>query len=85
MSCPSHLATATVATLLPSTFVAERPMSRNWSIPMISSSPASGMLNCASVAEITTSEARGTPAMPFEVTISRNSIVSCCPQDSGML
>ena len=43
-------------------------------MPMIISSPASGMLNWLSVAAITTSEARGTPAMPFEVIIRIASI-----------
>ena len=37
-----HLLTAAVARELPSTLVADRPMSRNWSMPMIRSSPASG-------------------------------------------
>ena len=67
------------------TLVAERPMSRNWSMPMISSSPASGMLKLASVAAITTSEARGTPAMPLLVSISSSSMVICCPNGSSML
>src|SRR5262249_31546305 len=58
---PSHFAIAAVARVLPITLVAERPISRNWSMPMISSNPASGMLKLASVAAMTTSEARGTP------------------------
>lgn len=51
---------------------------------MMSSSPASGMLKVESVAAITTSDARGTPAMPFEVSINSSSIVICCPQLSEM-
>ena len=62
---------------LPTALVAERPMSRNVSTPRISSRPASGMLNWFSVAAITTSEARGTPAMPLEVSIRISSIVIC--------
>ena len=54
-------------------------------MPMISSRPASGMLKVASVAAMTTSEARGTPAMPLLVTISSSSIVICCPSGSSML
>ena len=81
---PSHLATAAVASVLPITLVAERPMSRNWSMPMIRSRPASGMSKLASVAAITTSEARGTPAMPLLVSISSSSIVICWPNESSM-
>ena len=57
--------------------VAERPMSRNVSTPRMRSSPASGMLNWFSVAAITTRDARGTPAIPFEVSMSTSSIVIC--------
>src|SRR6185295_13265200 len=70
LSSPSHLATTAVAMELPTTLVALRPMSRNWSMPMMSSRPASGMLKVARVAAITTREARGTPAMPLLVTVS---------------
>ena len=42
---PSHFATTADATALPTTLVAERPMSRKWSTARISSSPASGILN----------------------------------------
>src|SRR6185436_6029153 len=84
-SSPSHLATAAVAIELPTALVAERPMSRKVSTPRISSSPASGMLNCASVAAITTSDARGTPAMPFDVSIRMRSIVIWVPSDNSML
>ena len=68
-----------VASELPITLVALRPMSRKVSMPMIMSRPASGMLNCESVAAITTSEARGTPATPLEVIISVASMASCVP------
>jgi hypothetical protein len=54
-------------------------------MPMISSNPASGMLKLASVAAMTTSEARGTPAMPLLVSISSRSMVICCPNGSSML
>ena len=54
-------------------------------MPMISSNPASGMLNVASVAAITTSDARGTPAMPLLVTINISSIVICCIKSSSIL
>ena len=43
----------------------------------MSSSPASGMRNIDMVAAITTRLARGTPAMPLEVTISTSSMVIC--------
>ena len=69
---------------LPTTLVAERPMSRKWSTPRIRSSPASGMSNIDSVPAMTTSEARGTPAMPFDVTMRTSSIVTCCPIDRSM-
>ena len=46
-------------------------------MPRISSSPASGMPNCLSVARITTNDARGTPATPFEVSISTAAMASC--------
>ena len=42
------------------------------------------MLNWFSVAAITTSEARGTPAMPLEVSIRISSIVICVPSGSWM-
>src|SRR4051812_39997486 len=84
-SSPSHLLTAAVASELPSTLVAERPMSRNWSMPMISSRPASGMLNWFSVAAMTTSEARGTPAMPLLVSISTSSMVISWARESSIL
>ena len=54
-------------------------------MPMIRSSPASGMLKVESVAAMTTSEARGTPAMPLLVTISSSSMVACCPSERSML
>ena len=85
MSSPSHLATAAVAIELPIALVAERPMSRKVSTPRISSRPASGMLNWFSVAAITTSDARGTPAMPLEVSIRISSIVIWVPIGSTML
>src|SRR5262249_2277278 len=83
-SSPSHLATTEVASELPITLVALRPMSRKVSMPMIISSPASGMLNWLSVAAITTSEARGTPATPLEVIISVASMASCVPSAISM-
>ena len=46
------IAIAAVARLLPITLVAVRPMSRNTSIPMISSRPASGRPNIGSVAAL---------------------------------
>ena len=67
--------------LLPITLVAVRPMSRNWSIPMMSSSPASGRPKVGSTAATTTSDARGTPATPLLLTIITSSSVSCCPND----
>src|SRR5438270_3316882 len=73
----SHRATTLEATALPTTLVADRPMSRKWSTARISSSPASGMWNSGRVAAITTRLARGTPAMPLDVTISTRSMVSC--------
>jgi len=52
--------------------------------PRISSKPASGISNWVRVAAITTSEARGTPAMPLEVSINVNNIVICVPMDISM-
>src|SRR5262245_15780835 len=83
-SSPSHFATTAVAMELPTTLVALRPMSRNWSMPMIRSRPASGILKVTKVAAITTREARGTPAIPLLVTISNSSMVICCANDSSM-
>ena len=42
------------------------------------------MLNWFSVAAITTNDARGTPAMPLEVSIRISSMVICVPSDSLM-
>src|SRR3979490_2674392 len=56
-SSPSHFATTDVASELPITLVALRPMSRKVSMPMIINSPASGMPNWLKVEAITTSEA----------------------------
>ena len=42
------------------------------------------MLKVESVPEITTREARGTPAMPFEVTMSRSCMVNSWPSVRGM-
>ena len=67
------------ATALPTTLVADRPMSRKWSTARISSSPASGMWNAISVAAMMTRLARGTPAMPFDVIIRASSIVISWP------
>ena len=53
-------------------------------MPMIISSPASGMLNWPRVAAITTSEARGTPATPLEVIIRVASMANCVPSDISM-
>ncbi|MNG37014.1 hypothetical protein D3C84_1242350 [compost metagenome] len=71
------MATTAVAMELPTALVAERPMSRKVSTPRISSRPASGMSKWFSVAAITTREARGTPAMPLEVSIRISSMVIC--------
>ena len=51
---------------------------------MIISRPASGMLNWLEVAAITTSEARGTPATPLEVTINIASMANCVPSVISM-
>src|SRR5271154_1752836 len=84
-SPPSHLATTDAAMELPTALVADRPMSRNVSTPRISSKPASGMLNWLSVAAITTSDARGTPAMPLDVSIRMAIMVSCVEIGRSML
>src|SRR5471030_763369 len=84
-SSPSHLATTAVASELPITLVALRPMSRKVSMPMIISSPASGMPNWLKVEAITTNDARGTPATPFEVIINVASMANCCPSDMSIL
>ncbi|MNP40238.1 hypothetical protein D3C76_1338640 [compost metagenome] len=78
------MATTLAAMALPSTLVAERPMSRKWSMPSSSSMPASGIWNWFRVAAITTREARGTPAIPLEVTISSSSMVICWAMLSSM-
>ncbi|MNY60226.1 hypothetical protein D3C86_1967510 [compost metagenome] len=46
--------------------------------------PASGRPNIGSTAATTTSEARGTPAMPLLVTSSTSSMVICCVSESWM-
>ena len=53
-------------------------------MPMISSSPASGRPNIGSMAATTTSEARGTPAMPLLDSIITRSSVTCWPSDMSM-
>ena len=53
-------------------------------MPMIINRPASGMPNWLSVEAITTSEARGTPATPFEVIIRVASIASWVPSGISM-
>ena len=53
-------------------------------MPMMSNSPASGMPNCESVAAITTRLARGTPAMPLDVTISISTMTICWPHGIAM-
>src|ERR1700748_570784 len=50
VSSPSHLATTPAAIELPTALVAERPISRNWSTPIIRSNPASGILKVVRVA-----------------------------------
>jgi len=80
----SHLAMTAVAIELPSTLVAVRPMSRKTSMPMISSTPASGRPNIGMTAATTTSPERGTPAMPFDDTMRTSSIVTCCQKLIGM-
>ncbi|MNY42669.1 hypothetical protein D3C86_1775820 [compost metagenome] len=71
--------------LLPTTFVAVLPMSKNWSMPMISNSPASGIWNIERVAATTTNDALATPAMPLLVTIKTSSMVNCCVIESSIL
>ena len=83
-SMPSHLVITLVATALPTTLVAVRPMSRNWSIASTSAMPSTGRPNIASVAAITTRLARGTAAMPLELIISVSRITICVPIDSSM-
>ncbi|MMZ71661.1 hypothetical protein D1872_351700 [compost metagenome] len=46
--------------------------------------PASGIWNWFRVAAMTTREARGTPAIPLEVTISSSSMVICWAMESSM-
>src|SRR3954471_4028687 len=82
---PSHLLTTLVASALPSTLVAVRNISQKWSIGNIKAIPSAGILNMVQVAVTTTSEARGTPAIPLLVSISTSSMVSCVPVSSGIL
>lgn len=83
-SMPSHFATAAVAIELPTILVPERPMSRNWSTASRRRSPSAGRLNAVSVAAMTTSEARGTAAIPFDVIIRNSSMVICCTAVSSI-
>jgi len=73
-----------VAMPFPITLVAVRPMSRKWSMPMMSSRPASGSPNIGSTAATTTSDARGTPATPLLVSMSVSIINSCCESGIAM-
>src|SRR5262249_48822299 len=74
----SHRAITTVARQLPTTLTAVRAMSMSSSTPRMTITPSTGRLNEASVPRRMTSDARGTPATPFEVSISVSSITICC-------
>ena len=50
-------------------------------MPRISRMPASGSPNMGSTAATTTSEARGTPAIPLLETMSTSSMVICAVSD----
>ena len=71
----------TVARQLPITLIAVRAMSINSSTPRIRITPSTGSANDASVPSRITSEARGTPATPFDVSISVSSMTICCVHD----
>ena len=53
-------------------------------MPMMSRMPAAGRPNIGTVAATTTSEARGTPAMPLLVTIMTRSIITCSAKPRWM-
>src|SRR5215467_15619398 len=81
---PSQRATTTVARQLPITFTHVRPMSINSSTPKIIATPIGPSpegTNEFNTASKITSDARGTPATPLELTINVSMIVNCCPKD----
>lgn len=67
---------AEIAKPLPKTLVMLLPISQKWSIGRINAIPSTGMLNMEQVAATTTKEARGTPAIPFEVSIKTSNMVN---------
>ena len=67
----------TVARQLPTRFTLVRAMSITASTPRIRATPSSGRPNCVSAPERITSDARGTAATPFDVSISVSIISSC--------
>ncbi|SIA33669.1 Uncharacterised protein [Mycobacteroides abscessus subsp. abscessus] len=82
-SWPSHWATTSVATQLPSRFTETRIESMMRSAPSSSATAATGMAPwpmAATVAESARNDEPGTPAMPFEVNISTSTAVICSPR-----
>src|SRR5439155_15292000 len=80
----SQRATTTVARQLPITFTQVRPISINSSTPKIMATPIGPSpdgRNEFNAASKMTSDARGTPATPLEVSIKVNIIVICWPND----
>src|ERR1035437_11035941 len=82
-NAPSHFATTTVARQLPTTLIAVRAMSISSSTPRMRMTPSTGRLNEARVPNSMTNDVRGTPATPFEVSMSVNNISICWPRLSS--
>jgi hypothetical protein len=77
----SVLPITAAAIQLPTTFIIVRPMSISVSTPRISRMGAVGRCTALAVASNTTSEARGTPAMPLLAAINTSTIASCRPNE----
>ena len=66
-----------VAVTFPATLTTVRPISTKRSIPAIKARPETGTPIVETVANKTTNDAPGTPAIPLEVIIKTNNKVNC--------
>ena len=73
-----------VASALPIKLIEVRAISMMASTPRITATASSGRLNIASAPERITSDARGTAATPFDVSISVSIIRICWPSVISM-
>ncbi|MNP63732.1 hypothetical protein D3C76_1591660 [compost metagenome] len=78
------MAITSTASAFPTTFSAVRAMSRIRSTPAINARPSSGIPTLPSVASSTTKETPGTPAIPFDVTISVSTSTISCHRDRSI-